>query len=171
MAPVVDLIFEHRPDEQAALIEVVRNLIEADPNLKLDTTSKTLLRFAPVEWYELAELMLGQGWTQSGQMLLFECDNRPNHLKVVLYIGSGHDETRRKLFSIAQENTPLFRTQSRNLNQKRNSIFSKKLLQRKDYEESQTEDLKMKTEKVWKEFVESDLPKIMNTIRENIVFC
>jgi hypothetical protein len=166
----LDLIFEHRPDEHAAIIEVVRNLIEADPNLKLDTTSKTLLRFAPLEWYEINELMQGQGWTPSGQMLLFECYNRPDHLKVVLYIGPGPEEMRQKLFSTAQENTPLFRTQSKNLNQKWNSIYSKKLLQRKDYEEFQTEDLEIKIEKIWKEFVESDLPKIINIIRENITF-
>lgn len=166
----LDLIFEHRPDEQAAIIEFIRNLIEADLNLKLDTISKTLLRFAPAEWYESAELMQGQGWTQSGQILLFECYNRPDHLKVVLYIGPGPEETRRKLFSMAQENTPLFRTQSRNLNQKWNSIYSKKLLQRKDYEESQTEDLEIKIEKAWKEFVENDLPKIMHIVREKIAF-
>lgn len=164
----LDLIFEHRPDEQAAIIEFIRNLIEADLNLKLDTTSKTLLRFAPTQWYKSAELMQGQGWTQSGQMLLFECYNRPEHLKVVLYIGPGPEETRQKLFSMAQENTPLFRTQSKGLNQKWNSIYSRKLLQRKDYEESQMEDFEIKIEKVWKDFIENDLPKIKSTIQKKL---
>lgn len=162
----LDLIFEHRPDEQAATIEIIRNLIEASELLRIDTTSKTLIRFAPVEWYENSELMQGKGWTPTGQVILFECYNRPDHLKIVLYIGPGEIEVRQKLFSIARQHETVFRTQSKSLNQKWNSIYSKKLLQKKDFEEEQLQDLQVKIEKAWKDFIENDLAKIMNAVRE-----
>jgi len=45
---------------------------------------------------------------------------------------------------MAQTNTPLFRTQSKSLNQKWNSIYSKKFLRNKAYEEAQAEYLENK---------------------------
>lgn len=79
----------------------------------------------------------------------FECYNRPDHLKVVLYIGPGLEETRSEaIFDGAGKHTAF-----------QNSI------KKKDYEESQTEDLQVKIEKIWKEFVENDFPKIMEVLR------
>ena len=149
----IDLIFEHKPNEQAAIIEMIKSLIENDTKMKLDTASKTLIRFAPAEWYEIPTLMEGKGWTPSGQMLLFECYHRPEHLKIVLYIGPGPEEIRQNLFSMAQENTPVFRTQSKTINKKWNSIYSRKLLQKRDYEEGKTEELEEKIQTVWEEFM------------------
>lgn len=163
----LDLIFEHRPDENAAVIEVIKSLVEADPSLRLDTDSKSLIRFAPAEWYE-PDLTQGN-WTQSGQMMLFECYNKLEHLKVVLYIGPGPEELRQKLFTMAQENSPVFKPQSKSLKQKWNSIYSKKLLSKKDYEEAaEGEDLQNKIETAWQQFVQNDLPKIAEVVRRTI---
>lgn len=101
--------------------------------------------------------------------MLFECYNRIEHLKVVLYIGPGPEELRQKLFRMAQENTPVFKLQSKSLNQKWNSIYSKKLLLRKDYEESEDEDLQIKIETAWQQFVQNDLPKIVEVVRRTII--
>lgn len=160
-----DLILEHRPNEQAQVIEIVKNLITIEPSLNLDTAAKTLVRFAPKEWY-VPSLTQGQGWTPSGQMLLFEIYHRGDSLTVVLYLGPGPEEIRQSLFSMAQANVPPFRTQSKSLNQKWNSIFRKKLLQGKDYDDANLEELKIKLEKVWNEFIGNDLPKIMNVVHE-----
>ncbi|MBS1793568.1 MAG: PD-(D/E)XK nuclease family protein [Acidobacteria bacterium] len=162
----LDLIFEHRPNEQAAVIELVRSLIESDPALRLDRCAKTLIRFAPARWYEINEMSQGQGWTQSGQIMLFEVYAEP--LKIVLWIGPGPVESRQKLMDMALNNNPPFRSQSKTLKQKWNSVFRKNLLSSKDSEDSHFEDLQERVEKAWRDFASLDLPKIMSTVEQTM---
>lgn len=164
----LDLIFEHRPDERGQIMEIIKNLITENQDLRLDTASKTLIRFAPQEWY-VEPFTQGQGWTASGQMLLFECYHSGDNLKIVLYLGPGPENLRQMLFSMAMGNTPPFRCQSRSLKTKYNSIYSRKLLQSKDYEEADLDDIKIKIEKEWNEFLQHDLPKIKKIVRESQV--
>lgn len=84
----LDLIFEHRPDQQVEIAEIIKNLISSESDLQLDASSKSYIRFSPVEWY-IPKLTQGQGWTPSGQMLLFEVRNRADKLSLVLHIGPG----------------------------------------------------------------------------------
>lgn len=162
----LDLIFEHRPDQQVEIAEILKNLVGSDSDLQLDASSKSYIRFAPVEWY-IPKLTQGQGWTPSGQMLLFEFRNRADKLSLVLHIGPGPENIRQELFNLAQANTPLFRTQSKSLNQKWNSIYSKKILQTKDYEDEQVENLENKIKEAWEIFLQNDLLKIKEAVRAN----
>lgn len=164
----LDLIFEHRPDQQVEISEILKTLVGNDSDLQLDTCSKSCIRFAPAEWY-VSKLTQGQGWTPSGQMLLFEFSNRADKLSLVLYIGPGPEKIRQELFTLAQANTPLFRTQSKSLNQKWNSIYSKKILQMKDYEDEQSENLEPKIKEAWRNFQQNDLLKIKQTVRANFI--
>ena len=84
----LDLIFDHRPDQQATLREFLETLIKENPELLPDFSNKQCVRFTSKNW-ESFKLRSGQGWTRSGRILPFECQNLPDSLKVKLIIGPG----------------------------------------------------------------------------------
>jgi hypothetical protein len=161
----LDLIYEHRPDQQAAVREVLEGLVREAPSLILDHSSKSYIRFAPQEW-DVPTLLSGEGWTESGRILLFEFMNSPNRLKLGLHIGPGPDPIRQRLFDMAQKHPPLFRTQSKSLNRQFNVIYGKSFLMPKDYEDTNIEQLGKEIRKHWSEFESNDLPRILAAIRD-----
>jgi len=161
----LDLIYEHRPDQQAAVREVLESIIQQTSELLPDHCSKSYIRFAPQEW-DVPILKSGQGWTESGRILLFEFMNSPNRLKLGLHIGPGPDDIRQKLFDMAQKHSPLFRTQSRSLNRQFNVIYGKSFLMPKDYEDTNIEQMSKEIRKHWSEFIGNDLLRILAAVRE-----
>lgn len=162
----LDLIFEHRPDQQAVIRDILVNLIEGEPLLRIDTVSKSLIRFTAQEW-DTPVLLQAQGWTKSRQILLFEFYIRPHELNLILYLGPGSDDVRHALFTMAQAETGAFRSQSKTLNQKWNSLYRKKFLKEKDFEDDLGSDLEGRIKKFWEEFFRIDLPKMMDAVRAN----
>jgi hypothetical protein len=159
----LDLIYEHRPDQQAAVRELIEGLVRETPSLVLDHCSKSYIRFAAQEW-DVPTLLSGEGWTESGRILLFEFMNSPNRLKLGLHIGPGPDHIRQKLFDMAQKHPPLFRTQSKSLNRQFNVIYGKSFLIPKDYEDSNIEQLTKELRKHWSEFEGNDLPRMLAAV-------
>jgi hypothetical protein len=161
----LDLIFEQRPDQQAEIRDLLEKIVRETPGLLLDHCSKGYVRFASELW-DIPQLKSGSGWTSSGRMLLFEFENLTGVLTLRLHIGPGPDETRQKLLDIARTNQPPLKAASKSLNQKWNSIYSKSFLKAKDYEDADSEHLEKEIRKHWAEFIGSDLPKIMDVIKE-----
>jgi hypothetical protein len=164
----IDLIFEHRPDEISAVTQALVDLISENEHLRLDSSSKTTARFAPKDWFE-GRLAQGSGWTPSGQILLFECYNNKNNLNVILYIGPGPEDTRQTVFSMAQGHGLPFRPQSKSLHPKWNSIYRKKLLRPVDFDAATPEDVQTTLKENWLDFVQNDLPKLIDGVRSTNV--
>jgi hypothetical protein len=162
----LDLIFEYRPDQQAFMRDLLEGLINNNPLLLLDTISKSLIRFTASEW-NVPPLNQGQGWTKSGQILLFEIYIKQDQLTSLLWIGPGPEATRQALLDMARADTGTFRTQSKTLRQKYNSIYRKNFLKPKDFEEEHDENIEEKIKKVWNDFIQGDLQKILNAVRNN----
>jgi PD-(D/E)XK nuclease superfamily len=159
----LDLIFEHRPDDQSRVAEILRELVGKEKYLVEDNPSKLALRFACRAW-EVSDLKKGSGWTTSGRMLLFEFNNRKDQLKLILYIGPGPKKTRQKLLNMALSEG-IFKPASKTLNSKWNSIFSRKFLSSNDYEDIQENQLEQKIKPKWEVFVKKELPSIMKAVR------
>ncbi len=155
----LDLIYEHRPDPQAAIRIMALDLIENTPELALESRGKQFIRFAIPEW-DAPILMAGTGWTSSGRMLLFEFVNWPNELRLVLTIGPGPTNTRKRLFEMALANQPLFQDVQGGLKAKYNWVFSTPVLTAESYEDVGDEERERKIRKRWAEFLETDLPRI-----------
>ena len=97
-------------------------------------------------------------------MLLFQFEIKVDLLKLNIYIGPGPERIRAKLFELARSHSHIFKTQSKSLNQKWNSIFSRKYLHPKDYEEASDEFLTDKINKTWNEFVTGELSSIITAL-------
>jgi hypothetical protein len=159
----LDLIFDHRPDQQATLWDFLETLIAASPELVPDFSSKQYVRFGSKAW-ESPRLPLGQGWTRSGRMLLFEFQNYPDSLKLKLIIGPGPEEMRTKLFQLASDNQPPFKPQAKSLNRLYNEVFARTFLSANSYADTSDKELEIRIREQWEHFKESDLPRILKLI-------
>lgn len=160
----LDLIYEHRPDQQAEIRGMLERIIHETRGLVLDHCSKSYIRFTPQEW-DASALKGGEGWTSSGRMLLFEFTNGPDRLKLNLVLGPGPNEIRQKVFDVVRDRPP-FKTASRSLNLKWNNLYGKPFLKTSDYEDANDEQLEREIRKHWGEFINNDLPKMTAALKQ-----
>jgi hypothetical protein len=161
----LEFIYECRPDRQNDLRAEIELLIGAENMLERDNSSKSYIQFTVRDWDSLQGMKDGQGWTESGRILLFEFKNMSDRLALNLIIGPGRSDIRERLFELAQNNKPLFNPASRNLTPRWATIWSKQIISPREYEDL---DLKNATEKLaeaWKKLVLSELPKLDSAIR------
>ncbi len=157
----LDLIFEHAPDRQARIRELLEGLIKSNEGLVLDDSSKSYVRFAPKVW-EPTLPRRGVDWTSSKRILLFEFLNAPQRLALKLVIGPGDAATRQRLFEIASSDTKLFRP-GKTLFKKFNSIFNRSFAVAKEQDDDETVLAGIRSE--WLSFCSRELPSLTNALR------
>lgn len=154
----IDLIVEHRPDQQATLRELLEKLVQARrPELIPDHSTNNYIRFT-LKPRDVPALQVGEGWTPSGKMLLFEFQNNPESLSLKLTIGPGPRETRERLLQIALQNQPPFNPVAGTLNRKYNTVYAKNVLSAQAYSDGTEEELQAKIHERWEHFLKTDLP-------------
>ncbi|HEY7416671.1 MAG TPA: PD-(D/E)XK nuclease family protein [Ktedonobacteraceae bacterium] len=158
----LDLIYEHRPDQQAIIRDLLRSLITKTPGLVMDVSLKQYIRFAPQEW-DVPTLRAGSGWTTSGRILLLQFNNYPDSLELILYIGPGPQEILTGLLALGDAKHPPFQP-SKKAGKLWYQIYSKPFLQKASYENT-IEEITQEITKHWERFVQSDLPKIVEAVR------
>lgn len=158
----LDLIYEHRPDVQAEMRDLLEQLIADNVELLLEHSSKTSIRFIPRAW-DSPILKVGSGWVESGRMLLFDIDNRPDRLAIRLYIGPGPTDIREQLLEMADSTSPL-RVQRRTT--KWTMIFVRRILNKTDYVDATIDELSAHVSRDWNQFLERDIPRLTEIIRQ-----
>ena len=163
----LDLIYELRPDRQAEIRDALLEMIGADPDLTLDASTKTFIRFRPVSW-DRPELRRGQGWTKSGMMVLFEFDNspswKPNALGLGLWIGPGDEKVRRQIYEAATRAGSPFTPNPKGLSVKWVSLFWKDILSPTDYGHLDLEAIQSRLQEAWSAFKSNELPFMNDAI-------
>ncbi len=157
----LDLIYERRPDRQETIRMFLFKLIEAEPELILDDSGKTSIRFSVKDW-EVPILKQGKGWTPSGRILLFQFTNSIDKLKLALYIGPGPENTRQELFEFAHKQPPL--KPQKTLSKLWSVIYSRSFATSRPYEEMSEDEIEAEISDHWKNFVQKDLSKIVAAI-------
>jgi hypothetical protein len=153
----LDLIYEHRPDRQSFVHQLLEALITGNPELELDTSSKSVVRFW-VKKIDAPLLRQSENWTPSKRILLFEFDNGPRELKLRLYIGPGPSHLREKLYDIARTKKPLKPLDA--FRPKWNAIFNCHFIRAESYEKPESEFEEI-VNKQWRQFLATDLPAIV----------
>ena len=159
----LDLIYEHRPDRVAVVQDLLTGLIQAEPELVLDQSSKSSVRFAPVAW-DTEALRQGEGWTASGRMLLFEVRSDYRGMVMHLHLGPGPIEVRQHLFEAARRLEELAPT-SNALNKKWNALMKAQIiLQQEALEELEPEALEERVREFWDKFMSERLPVLRQAL-------
>ena len=161
----LDYIYEKRPDFQLAIKELLEKQVRQRDDLVLDLCTKSYVRFAPSDWSG-GKLMLGEGWTGSGRMLLFEFKIFENRIALALIIGPGDAQVRESLFHFARDRRPPFKFSDAKLYAKWNQIWTRKILGSPDLEDESLEAATMKLTTAWNQFLTDELPILTDAIAE-----
>jgi len=159
----LDLIFEHRPDQQAQIADYVQSLIQQASTLYLGGVAKNWTTFGLNEWSK-APLI-----TSSPYFVYFEFHHLPYELKIYCTLSPGNRELpsnqsdREKLFRMARKHQFAGCQPRLNKNHCRLSIIQ--VLRADDYEKAQEEIEAVISEK-WAAFLGSELPRMAQAIRE-----
>ena len=163
----LDLIFEHRPDQQSGIRDVLMTLIGSTDGLVLDSSAKSYVRFLPEEW-DLDVLRQGSGWASSGRMLLFELLNVPRGVSLNLYIGPGPEGIRQQVFDLARSGGPPFKLTGKGLYKKWNSLYQRQFVGTDVLADADASDLEERVQKAWSAFVTNDLPVLKSTLVDKL---
>lgn len=161
----IDLIIESKPDRLNEISEILQEIIYNDSDLILDNSSKTYIRFIPKNLDFISRV--GSGWTTTKRILLFEIQNRENGVVLILYIGPGNDELRKKIYDIASDKPLIFKSIAKKFTEKWTAIYKEPLMKAEKYESMDNEELKSVFEDKIKNLKEKD---ILNIVRELTAF-
>jgi len=166
----LDLIYEHRPDRQGEIADVLLKMIEADPAFTLDVSHKaTVIRFVPDSWKDRPKLQQAQGWTKTRRILLFEFFNSTswvyaNALALALTLGPGDENVRRQIYEAAEKTGSPFTPSPKGLHRRHQFLFWKEILQPADYDDLDLEAIQSRLQEAWSAFKSDDLPRIKQVI-------
>jgi len=93
----LDLIFQYKPDVELEISEYLQTIIRENESLIPDYSSKSSIRFTTNKLERMIE-KIGEGWTKSKRIFLFEFNNYDRRLVLRLIIGPGPQDFREKLF-------------------------------------------------------------------------
>jgi len=160
----LDLIFEYKPDLLMEINECLIEIIKNDPDLILDFSSKSYIRFITKKLDFIPKK--GEGWTKSKRILLFELKNNLNGVSLYLIIGPGLKEIREKLCEIAQNNFKLFNVANRKFTGQWFSIYKKSIVKANYYEDKDISEIREHIKEKLESFKINDLVKIEKEIEK-----
>ena len=163
----LDFIFEQRPDRTSDITEHIKKLIAQQSELfDLDHSTKTAVRFAVRAWDSIEPLKSSKGWTSSGRILLFQFSNYADRTSLYFVIGPGDQKLRELVFEESGKHHDIFKNRPKNLTASYTTIFSRRILSRRDLEESDTTEIAEKITREWERFVSVDYPKFVKVIQQ-----
>ena len=161
----LNLIFEHRPDIQAQIREILEDLISKNDELVRDHYTKSEISFAVKQWDTVPKLLEANRPTK--RMLIFDFHNEPARLSLQLHICPGPSGIRETIYNIAISNKKTFNKVSGKLTPVWKTIYTNNFLRPKDYEDVDKEELERKIKDRWDKFVTKDLSAIKEAIDLN----
>lgn len=160
----LDLIFEHRPDLQSGVRDLLRGPVQCHNRLRLIQGSKQYTTFLPVAWDGASTLKSGLGWDFGGnRVLAFQSEYTEAATTLHLCAGpvpEGQEEVRDRLLEIARRESPPFGVAPKRFNPKFWSVYQKPFLTAVDYEYTDAADLERRIRERWAEFLQTELPAI-----------
>ena len=160
----LDLIFEYKPDLYSEIAKYIEERINTQNEFELDQCSKTYVRFISRE-LDLFLPKVGNGWTKSKRILLWEFQNRGDKLVLKLIIGPGSNDIREKIYSISESNKPLFKSKLSSLTGSYTQIYSTEILPKNFLKDNDDlEAIKSKIQKRIQQLFQEDIKKINNLL-------
>ena len=84
-------------------MSVLISIIEADDSLVLDKSTKHYIRFIPKKMDFIPKI--GDGWTNTKRVLLFEIQNWDTGITLKMIIGPSVDKIRERIYDLVKNKT------------------------------------------------------------------
>ena len=160
----LDLLFENRPDRVSEISSFLLQLVEQSDRLLPDHSTKTYVRFWPRELDFLPKV--GDGWTPSKRLLLFEFDGSSGGLNLKIVLGPGPKELRETLHAVIARSPDVFNKAGQRFYPVWWSCHIERWVNPKQYQDSDGEELRQQLTERFKHFVERDLPKMQERLQQ-----
>ncbi|HTW49622.1 MAG TPA: PD-(D/E)XK nuclease family protein [Acidobacteriaceae bacterium] len=156
----IDLIIENLPDARVSIRERLLGLLEAKSGeLIVDDCTKGFVRFIPKK-LQLPEFLCGKGWTSSKRLFLFEFQISQKNVILVVQMGPGDQEMRKRVHRFALAAKEPFRVEQRFYDQWQ-SLYKKPIV---DSFDGDVDQILESVNAKWQEFLTEDLPRIEQAI-------
>lgn len=160
-----NLILSKLPDRQALLNEQLIAMINATPGFHVRWNTKQEIGFNPTEW-EVPALQYAEGDDTPSLLLQYHVHNRPTEIKVILWIGPGPVEPRKRLLQMAFEHQPPLKPRSKSLGKRWNSILSIPVLSGALVQDMDITVLMERVQLRWQQSVGSIFPDVNRVLSE-----
>lgn len=157
----LDLIYEHRPDHQAADREVLINLVNDAKGLIPTGKSKSYVWFHPQRW----EVPALQANDDSNGFFRFVFHNNPDKLHLFLETSPGNERTRRMLFEMGRKDEKLFNHLVDPDTNRHPKFYRRTFLTPQHYEDASDSEREQEIRTQWAKFLEDDLPQIETALK------
>ncbi len=160
----LDLIYEHRPDPQGEIGNLIARLInETDGLVRKGRSVKPYIAFRPSEWETPAALNAGEDRLGFIRFLFV---NRADSLTLYLQITPGDERVRRRLYEMGDKHQTLFNDVVDPDTDDYPNLYRRRFLTPEYYEEASESDREEEIRKHWAEFLGDDLPRIDAALKE-----
>lgn len=166
----LDLIYEHRPDLESDVFEVVKNIVR-----KTSSTSKQVvinhswffiktLGFAIPSWDNLSFQKTSSGWTKSNRILLFEFKIEKQKVDLILILGPGELSNRVAIFEALNNRGIIGWTDDKPEKNKKYVALMRKTVVGNISPDASISEIDEEIQNFWDQFLQNDLPLINEAI-------
>lgn len=164
----LDIIFEHRPDDQELLHDSIVAAITNDPALRLVYASKSSVQFFPVAWDNIRRLRSGGDgtWYKKKELLRFEF-KRQGGLSLHLIVGPAKNARNRALLHTASgspEHVTLFKGRSKTLSAKWCQLWTAPVLSKNQDSDLDVDAKVDQFQSSWVALKQTVLPQLIATV-------
>ena len=152
----LDLIFEHRPDRQQYLSNAVEETV-SELGGTLDQCSKAYVRWITPNIGRVPAL--GEGWTRTGRMVLFEVESYAGRIILKLILGPGPEDFRNRVYEAVQGQS-IFNKRSSKFYPKWWTFHGHTLFTKKQSESMELEEAESYVRKRLAKFFADEVPAI-----------
>ena len=137
------------------------------PDLERDFGGRDIHRFFSKSLELIEPLLMGEGWTKSGRVLLFEF-KYTGGLDLLLYLGPGPQDARERVYDLIQRDgvQGVAMRRANTLRRQWHRLYKKPILSKGDYNPFDPEKAGPKIEQAVKTFYSHDYWPIVNAIRQ-----
>jgi len=130
----IDLVIEHKPNGADEVFDRIKTLIAQYPQLQMDYSLGTLLRFSVKDWDNIPGFDTSS-WTKSGRLVLFEVNynTTDDTVTLQLYMGPSDHPLRKQIYEGLKEYPKMF-PRLRKLGEKWAKLYSTTLISKDDVE-------------------------------------
>ena len=168
----LDLIYEHRPDLEAEVFEVIKEIVR-----KTSSTLKQVvidhswffiktLGFAIPGWDKLSFQKTSSGWAKSNRILLFEFKIEKQNVYFILILGPGELSNRVAIFEALNNHGIMGWTDDKPKKNERFAVLMKRTVAGNISPDASITDISKEIQNFWDQFLENDLPLIDQAIMQ-----
>jgi len=169
----LDLIYEHRPDLESEIFEIIKDLVGKPTLLQKvvinhSWASRKILGLAIPDWDTRPFQKTYHRWTPSNRILLFEFEFKQPNINFILTLGPGELSNRIAIFEALNNQDITGWTDDRPKKEQGWVVLMRRTVSESVIPDASISEISEEIRNFWHQFLEKDLPHINKAIVQNL---